>query len=185
MRVARASKPRSAIVAAPTAVFVPFSLFETGTPLAFAIGRLRRNSSVLRSPDFVIDSRLKFRTGLGPTSSAVGMFEPVTMMRSVVVSVLPALAAGAGAFGAGTPGAGVVDRWAVDVAASAAAAFGLPTASCALALDPITRSVVTPTARAVWKNPDFGHPVLIISLVRLQKGLMKGFEAFKIFFQFF
>src|SRR5215471_19727550 len=48
------------------------------------MGRFRRNSSVLRSPDLVIASRLKFRTGFGPTSSAVGIFEPVTIMRSAV-----------------------------------------------------------------------------------------------------
>src|SRR5450432_3319237 len=138
MRVARASKPRRAIVAAPTAVLVPFSLFETGTPFAFAIGRLRKSSSVLRSPDFEIVSRLKLKTGFGPTSSAVGIFEPVTMIRSVVAWVLPALVAGA--FGAETPGEGPP---------------ALPTASCATALETTTRDNAPPRARAARKNPSF------------------------------
>src|SRR3981081_4515273 len=89
MSDARASKPRNAIVAAPTAVFDPFSLLETGTPFAFATGRLRRSSSVLRSPDLLIRSRVTFRTGLGPTSAAVGMADPVTNTRSVVASSVP------------------------------------------------------------------------------------------------
>src|SRR5438477_8132905 len=89
MSVARASKPRRAIVAAPTAVFEPFSLLETGTPFAFATGRLRRSSSVLRSPDLLIRSRVTLRTGFGPTSAAVGMADPVTNTRSVVASSVP------------------------------------------------------------------------------------------------
>src|SRR5437588_3158953 len=89
MSVARASKPRRAIVAAPTAVFEPFSLLETGTPFAFATGRLRRSSSVLRSPDLLIKSRVTLRTGFGPTSAAVGMADPVTNARSVVASSVP------------------------------------------------------------------------------------------------
>src|SRR2546423_8082332 len=89
MSVARASKPRSAIVAATTAVFEPFSLLETGTPFALATGRLRRSSSVLRSPDLLIRSRVTLRTGFGPTSAAVGMADPVTNTRSVVASSVP------------------------------------------------------------------------------------------------
>src|SRR2546423_3908772 len=89
MRVARASKPRRAIVAAPTAVFEPFSLLETGTPFAFDTVRLRRSSSVLRSPDLLIRSRVTFRTGFGPTSAAVGIADPVTNTRSVVASSVP------------------------------------------------------------------------------------------------
>src|SRR5438067_11009711 len=89
MSVARASKPRRAIVAAPTAVFEPFSLLETGTPFAFATGRLRRSSSVLRSPDLLLRSRVTLRTGFGPTSAAVRMADPVTNTRSVVASCVP------------------------------------------------------------------------------------------------
>src|SRR5947207_9046936 len=89
MRVARASKPRRAIVSEPTVVFEPFSLLETGTPFAFDTVRLRRSSSVLRSPDLLIKSRVTLRTGLGPTSAAVGMADPVTNTRSVVASSVP------------------------------------------------------------------------------------------------
>src|SRR5213595_94815 len=80
MRVALASKPRRAIVAAPTAVLEPFSLFEIGIMFALAMGRLWRNCSVVNSPDLLIS------TGFGPTSSAVGMFEPVTITRSASVA---------------------------------------------------------------------------------------------------
>src|SRR5450432_1803740 len=168
MRVARASKPRRAIVAAPTAVLVPFSLFETGTPFAFAIGRLRKSSSVLRSPDFEIVSRLKLKTGFGPTSSAVGIFEPVTMIRSVVAWVLPALVAGA--FGAGAPGGGAPARL---------------TASCATALEITASDNTPPTARAARKHPNLERFVLFISLLGLMKGIMNRPEAFKTFLNLF
>ena len=45
--------------------------------------KLRINSSVVRSLDFSMRSRLIDKTGLGPTSDAVGMFDPVTITRSV------------------------------------------------------------------------------------------------------
>src|SRR5438874_10028563 len=83
-RVALGSKPRSETAAAPTAVLEPFSLFETGITFEVTIGRLSRNCSVLRSPDFCRSSWVKVSTGFGPTSSAVVMFEPVTMTRSAV-----------------------------------------------------------------------------------------------------
>ena len=79
-RVALGSNPRSEIDAAPGVN--PVALFEIGTPFALATGRLRNSSSAFRSPDLLIKSRLMFKTGFGPTSSAVGMFEPVTMTRS-------------------------------------------------------------------------------------------------------
>src|SRR4029077_4823922 len=82
MRVALASKPRSAIVAAPTVVLEPFSLFEIGIMFALAMGRLRRNCSVVSSPVLLMLSRSYVSTGFTPTSSAVGMFEPVTMTRA-------------------------------------------------------------------------------------------------------
>src|SRR5205823_14211641 len=90
--VALGSKPRSETAAAPTAVFEPFSLFETGITLELTIGRLSRNCSVLGLPDFCMFSWVKVSTGFGPTSSAVGMLEPVTMTRSAVAVA----AAGAG-----------------------------------------------------------------------------------------
>ena len=78
--MALGSKPRSEMEEAPGVN--PVLLFESGTPLALATGRFLSSASALRSPDLLIKSRLIFNTGLGPTSSAVGMFEPVTMTRS-------------------------------------------------------------------------------------------------------
>ena len=88
-RVALGSNPRSETAAAPTAVLEPFSLFETGITLELTIGRLSRNPSVVRWPDFCMSSWVKLSTGFGPTSSAVGIFEPVTTTRSAV-AVVPA-----------------------------------------------------------------------------------------------
>src|SRR4051812_35768690 len=65
---------------APAVGAVP--LFELGTPLGPATVVFRINSSAVRSPDFSITSRLIVRTGFGPTSSAVGIIDPVTMTRS-------------------------------------------------------------------------------------------------------
>src|SRR5438309_9433722 len=125
MRVALASKPRSAIVAAPTVVLEPFSLFEIGIMFALAMGRLWRNCSVVRSPDLLMLSRLYVSTGFGPTSSAVGMFEPVTMTRSA------SAAAGAGAAPSGGGG------------------------FCANALDAMPRSIPTVVGRPARKIPKF------------------------------
>src|SRR6266478_1661453 len=127
MRVALASKPRSAIVAAPTVVLEPFSLFEIGIMFALAMGRLWRNCSVVRSPDLLIESRLYVSTGFGPTSSAVGMFEPVTMTRSA-----SAVAAGGAAPCGGGGGGGF----------------------CANALDAIMRGIPTQAARVMRRNPN-------------------------------
>src|SRR3954467_5325299 len=146
MRVARASKPRSAIVAAPTAVFEPFSLLETGTPFALAAGRLRSNSSVLRSPDLLIRSRVTLRTGLGPTSAAVGMADPVTNTRSVVASSVPfSLNERTGAVSV-VVGAGF---WARTLLAK-------------------TRGRLT--ARGVRKNPNFANLILFIMFLRFPQG---------------
>jgi hypothetical protein len=65
----------------------PAALFEAGTPFAPATVRFLIKSSAVRSPDFSIASRSIVKTGLGPTSSAVGMLDPVTMMRSA--SIVP------------------------------------------------------------------------------------------------
>src|SRR5205085_6673721 len=54
---------------------------------ALTVGRLMRNCAVVRSPDLAMLSRLYVSTGFGPTSSAVGIFEPVTMTRSACASV--------------------------------------------------------------------------------------------------
>src|SRR4029077_5106326 len=98
-RVASGVNPRNETEAAPGVK--PVLLFETGTPLLLAIGKSRNNSAAWRSPDFSIKSRLMANTGLGPTSSAVGMFEPVTITRSASAApVVGAPAAGAAAAGA-------------------------------------------------------------------------------------
>src|SRR5437764_7437644 len=146
MRVARASNPRNAIVAAPTAVLEPFSLLETGTPFAFDTVRLRRSSSVLRSPDLLIKSRVTLRTGLGPTSAAVGMADPVTNTRSVVASSVPFSLNERTVAGSVVGGAG---SWARTLVAR-------------------TRGRLT--ARGIRKNPNRGKPSLIIMfLLRFPK----------------
>src|SRR3954465_6140485 len=146
IRVARASKPRRAIVAAPTAVFEPFSLLETGTPFALATGRLRSSSSVLRSPDLLIRSRVTFRTGFGPTSAAVGIAEPVTNTRSVVASWVPfSLKERTDAVSV----VGGVGSWARTVAAK-------------------TRGRLT--ARRVRKNPSFANLISFIMFLRFPQG---------------
>src|SRR5213075_2318922 len=141
MRVALASKPWSATVAEPTAVLEPFSLFEIGTTFAFTTGRLRRNCSVVYSPDLLMLSRLKSKTGFGPTSSAVGMFEPVTMTRSA------SAVAGAGAAPGGGGGGGF----------------------CANAFDAIMRGIPTQAARVMRRNANLESPVVVMNspLVRL------------------
>ena len=78
--VSLGSKPRREMDDAPGVL--PGPLFEVGTPLGPATVVFLINSSAVRSPDFSIKSRLIVNTGFGPTSSAVGMFEPVTMTRS-------------------------------------------------------------------------------------------------------
>src|SRR3954468_1675850 len=141
MRVALASKPRNAMVAAPTAVFEPFSLLETGTPFAFDTVRLRRSSSVLRSPDLLIRSRVTFRTGFGPTSAAVGtagMADPVMNMRSVLASSVPF---------------SLNERTVADSVVGGAWARTL-----------VARTRGRLTARDVRKNPRFANPILFINV---------------------
>src|SRR6266480_3073750 len=161
MRVALASKPRSATVAAPTAVLEPFSLFEIGTTFAFTTGRLRRNCSVVCSPDLLMLSRLKSKTGFGPTASAVGMFEPVTMTRSA------SAVAGVGAAPGGGGGGGF----------------------CANAFDAIMRGTPTQAARAMRRNSNLESPLLVIvsPLVRLalRYGIKKNSTGWQDYFSLF
>src|SRR2546423_5925636 len=147
MSVARASNPRNAVVAAPTAVFDPFSLLETGTPFAFATGRFRRSSSVLRSPDLLIRARVTLRTGLGPTSAAVGMADPVTNTRSVVASSVP---------------------FSLNERTVGPVSVGGGEGSWARTLVARTRGKLTTTAAR--KNPNWANPSLIIMrLLRFPK----------------
>src|SRR2546428_14066898 len=91
--VAPGSKPRSPIAAVPLGPDWPVPLLLTGTLDPLNIGCLWSSCSVVvPAPDLLIRSRLRLNTGFGPTSSAVGMFEPVTMTRSASASL-----AGAGA----------------------------------------------------------------------------------------
>src|SRR4051812_28262541 len=71
----------------------PVPLLEIGTPPPLATGRFLISSSAVRSDDLLIRSRLMLRTGFGPTSCAVGILEPVTMIRSAW-AVVPVAAAG-------------------------------------------------------------------------------------------
>src|SRR5437773_1702657 len=99
--VAPGSKPRSAIAADPAGPDWPVPLLLTGTLDPFIIGSLWSSCSVVvPAPALLIRSRLRLNTGFGPTSSAVGMFEPVTITRST------SAAPGAGAGAAGAPGGG-------------------------------------------------------------------------------
>src|SRR5439155_26834766 len=135
MRVALSSKPRRAIVAAPTAVLEPFSLFEIAIMFALAMRRLWRNCSVVNSPDLVMFSRLYVSTGLGPTSSAVGIFEPVTMTR---------WASAAGGAGAAPMSVDSGARFWAD------------------AFDAIMRGIPTQAARVMRKNPNLQSAVLVM-----------------------
>src|SRR4030095_2078887 len=82
-------------------------------------------------------------TGLGPTSSAVGMFEPVTMARSTS----PVGGGATAPVGGGAGGGGF----------------------CANAFDTIMRGIPTQAARVMRRNPELESPVLVMfsPLVRL------------------
>src|SRR5216684_5195890 len=130
------SKQRSEIEAVPAGPPWLVELFITGTLLAPITGWLLRICSTVLSPDLAIKSRLRLNTGFGPTSSAVGMFEPVTITRST--SAWPP-GAGAGA----SPGGG-------------GAGF------CANALAAITKGTPTAPARATRTYPNVLNTFLII-----------------------
>src|SRR6058998_1365238 len=81
--VAPGSKPRSASAADPDGPDWPVPLLLTGILDPFITGCLWSSCSVVvPAPDLLIRSRLRLNTGFGPTSSAVGMSEPVTITRS-------------------------------------------------------------------------------------------------------
>src|SRR6266404_8498722 len=92
------SKPRSATAAVPTGPDWLVPLLLTGILDPFIIGSLWSScSAVVPAPDLLIRSRLRANIGFAPTSSAVGINEPVTITRSTS-------AAGAGAATAEVPG---------------------------------------------------------------------------------
>src|SRR5437868_6605648 len=165
-RVASGPRPRSEIADAPGVKPVP--LLEIGRPPPLATGRFLISSSAVRSPDLLIRSRLMFKTGFGPTSSAVGMFEPVTIMRSV--SAVPPVA----------------------VAPAAGAAVGV--GFCAKTPVTARSGIDAPTARAVRTRPNLLTTVLIISFsigvwlglgVRIKEEIGGDKRFFSIFQNFF
>src|SRR6201993_3643811 len=93
--VAPGSKPCSATAAVPVGPDWAVPLLLTGILDPFITGSLWSSCSVVvPEPDLLIRSRLMLNTGFGPTSSAVGISEPVTITRSTS-------AAGAAAPGGG------------------------------------------------------------------------------------
>src|SRR5438445_13600113 len=96
--VAPGSKPRSTIAADPAGPDWLVPLLLTGILDPPITGCLWSSCSVVvPAPDLLIRSRLRLNTGFGPTSSAVGMSDPVTITRST---------SAAGAGGAPAPGGG-------------------------------------------------------------------------------
>src|SRR5436190_12435820 len=104
-------------------------------------------SVVLRIPSFSMSCGRYVSTGLGPVSSAVGMFEPVTTTRST-----SAVDGGGAPGSAGTAGAG----------------------NCANAFDAIMNGNPTPAIKARRTNLNVFSAFLVISfsigLVRFQHG---------------
>src|SRR5437667_12008637 len=81
--VAPGSKPRSASAADPDGPDWLVPLLLTGILAPFITGCLWSSCSVVvPAPDLLIRSRLRLNTGFGPTSSAVGIIEQVTITRS-------------------------------------------------------------------------------------------------------
>src|SRR5437868_13746566 len=101
--VAPGSKPRSPSAAVPDGPDWDVPLLLTGTLAPFITGCLWSSCSVVvPAPDLLIRSRLRLNTGFGPTSSAVGILEPVTITRST--SAAPGAGAGAAPGGGGGGG---------------------------------------------------------------------------------
>src|SRR5256885_9188504 len=96
--VAPGSKPRSASAADPDGPDWPVPLLLTGMLAPFITGCLWSSCSVVvPAPDLLIRSRLRLNTGFGPTSSAVGMSDPVTITRSTSAAGADAAAGGGSA----------------------------------------------------------------------------------------
>src|SRR5213594_4356847 len=101
--VAPGSKPRSESAAVPDGPDWLVPLFWTGILDPPITGCLWSSCSVVvPAPDLLIRSRLRLNTGFGPTSSAVGIIDPVTITRSTS-------AAGAGAAAGGESAANAFD----------------------------------------------------------------------------
>src|ERR1700758_3501602 len=99
--VAPGSKPCSAIAAVPVGPDWAVPLLLTGILDPFITGCLWSSCSVVvPEPDLLIRSRLILNTGFGPTSSAVGINDPVTITRSTSAAGAAPPAAGGGGGGA-------------------------------------------------------------------------------------
>src|SRR2546421_8574901 len=160
-KVAPGSKPRSASAAAPDGPDWLVPLLLTGMLAPFITGCLWSSCSVVvPAPDLLIRSRLRLNTGFGPTSSAVGMSEPVTITRSTS-------AAGAGAAAPGGGGGG----------------------ACANAFDATMNGNPTLATNAMRTNSNLFSTFLIISfsigLVRSKWRLLNFLKPDKLFFIFF
>src|SRR5713226_4346990 len=96
--VAPGSKPRNASAAVPDGPDWLVPLLLTGILAPFITGCLWSNCSVVvPAPDLLIRSRFRLNTGFGPTSSAVGINDPVTITRSTsAAGAAPPAAGGRG-----------------------------------------------------------------------------------------
>src|SRR5207249_7775347 len=95
--VAPGSRPRSPSAAVPDGPDWLVPLLLTGILVPFTTGSLWSSCSVVvPAPDLLIRSRLRLNTGFGPTSSAVGMSEPVTITRSTSAAGAAAAPGGGG-----------------------------------------------------------------------------------------
>src|SRR6266403_5963068 len=108
-------------------------------------------------------------TGLTPTSSAVGMFEPVTMTRSAVAAALEAgttLPCASRTTGAWAPGGGEGEG------------------PCAGRLDTVAKKIASRTALLRGK-PHSGSWALFIYLFSLIRRILKTPASVQFFFYFF
>src|SRR5438874_9935799 len=112
-------------------------------------------------------------TGLTPTSSAVGMFEPVTMTRSAVAAAPVAgttFPCASRATGAGTPGGGEGE--------------GEGEGPCAGRLDTMAKKIASRTA-LLRDKPHSGSWALFIYLFSLIRRILKTPVSVQFFFYFF
>src|SRR5438876_10220326 len=110
-------------------------------------------------------------TGLTPTSSAVGMFEPVTMTRSAVAAapdVGTTFPCASRATGAGAPGEGEGE----GIAATCAGTSGI-----------MAKKIASRTA-LLRNNPHSGSWALFIYLFSLIRRILKTPASFQCFFYF-
>src|SRR5436190_2740731 len=88
IKVSLERRPRRLISVRPSPPLLMLSLIDA----ARTAGNFSTRSVALRTPSRAISSRRYVSTGCGPTSSAVGIFEPVTITSTVVTAGWLALA---------------------------------------------------------------------------------------------